>query len=296
MSRPLVVSFPAELATVMGQSRSSSTTSLRQEAGRLALPTGVTLEYVDRGAAAGQPIVMLHGLSDSYRSFDLLAPHLRPGVRMIAPSLRGHGDSDRPAGRCSMRAMAADVAALMDLLRAAPAVIVGHSMGSRVALRLALDHPSHVRKLVLVGGFAPGLPNAALDDLVATAEALPARLPFSFAREFQLGCLAAPVSPAFVSGMIEQTLKVPTGIFREALAAFIADDMPAALPRIDVPVQLMWGMRDAFVSQADQQALMEALPDARLRAYEGIGHTPQWECPERFAADLMTFCEAPATR
>ena len=162
-------------------------------------------------------------------------------------------------------------------------------MGARVALRLALDHPSRVRKLVFVNGFAPGLPNPSIDALVAAVAQLPAHLPVGFAREFQGACFAQPVDPQFVEAMVAQTLKLPTTVFRQVLDAFIADDTRALLPRIDVPVQLIWGSRDAFVTRGDQRALLEALPTASLREYAEVGHTPHWECPARFAADLMDF-------
>jgi non-heme chloroperoxidase len=259
------------------------------EVRRLALPDRLTLEYVDAGPVDALPIVLLHGLSDTHRSFDQLWPHLPAHVRVVALTLRGHGDSDRPADGYTMPAMAADVAAAMDVLRVGPAVVVGHSMGARVALRVALDHPSRVRKLVFVSAFAPGLPNRSVDELVAAVAQLPAHLPVEFAREFQGACFSQPVDPQFVEAMVAQTLKVPTAVFRQVLDAFIADDTRAMLPRIGVPVQLIWGNRDAFVSRGDQRALLEALPNASLREYADVGHTPHWECPARFAADLIDF-------
>lgn len=261
------------------------------EVRRLALPSHLTLEYVDAGPVDGLPIVLLHGLSDTHRSFDQLWPHLPAHVRVVAPTLRGHGDSDRPADGYTMPAMAADVAAVMDALGLGPAVVVGHSMGARVALRLALDHPSRVGKLVLVNAFAPGLPNPSVDELVAAVARLPAHLPVEFARDFQGACFAQPVDPRFVEAMVAQTLKLPTAVFRQVLDAFVADDTRTMLSRIDVPVQLIWGNRDAFVSRGDQRALLEALPKASLREYADVGHTPHWECPARFVADLMDFVE-----
>ena len=140
-----------------------------------------------------------------------------------------------------------------------------------------------------MNGFAPGLPNPSIDELVAAVAQLPAHLPVGFAREFQGACFAQPVDPQFVEAMVAQTLKLPTAVFRQVLDAFIADDTRAMLPRIDIPVQLIWGNRDAFVSRADQRALLEALPTASLREYADVGHTPHWECPARFAADLKDF-------
>lgn len=103
--------------------------------GRIALPTGVTLPCVDRGPADGAPVVLLHGVTDSWRSFEPLLPHLPGSIRAIVPSLRAHGDADRPEGSYRPADFAADVAALLDRLGIDEAVLAGHSMGSAVALR-----------------------------------------------------------------------------------------------------------------------------------------------------------------
>ncbi|MEQ9814027.1 MAG: alpha/beta fold hydrolase [Azospirillaceae bacterium] len=78
-------------------------------------------------------MLLLHGLSDSWRSFELALPHLPDSIRVFALSLRGHGDSRRPEAGYHFRDFAADVAAFMDALDLESTVVVGHSMGSAVA-------------------------------------------------------------------------------------------------------------------------------------------------------------------
>ena len=110
-------------------------------------------------------MLLLHGYTDSWRSFELILPHLPSSVRAIAPSQRGHGDADRPASGYGAADLAADAVALMDALGLDRAVVAGHSMGSLVAQRVALDHPGRVRGLVLLGAFATLRGNPAVREL-----------------------------------------------------------------------------------------------------------------------------------
>jgi non-heme chloroperoxidase len=114
----------------------------------------VTLEYVEQGDRAGVPMLLLHGVTDSWRSFERVLPHLPTSIRAFAVTQRGHGDSGRPAAGYRTRDFASDVTAFADALSLGPVLVVGHSMGSTNAMRFALDHPGRIRGLVLVGAFA----------------------------------------------------------------------------------------------------------------------------------------------
>ena len=63
----------------------------------IVLPTGVTLPYVEQGDPDGVPVILLHGVTDSWRSFEPVLPHLPPSIRAFALTQRGHGDADRPS-------------------------------------------------------------------------------------------------------------------------------------------------------------------------------------------------------
>src|SRR3712207_4230183 len=101
------------------------------------LPNGVTLPYAVQGDPSGTPVVLLHGWPDSWRSFEGVMAHLPASVHAFALTQRGFGDADRPAAGYDPSDFAADVAAFMDAVGLASAVIVGHSMGSFVAQRVA---------------------------------------------------------------------------------------------------------------------------------------------------------------
>lgn len=120
------------------------------------LPSGIRLEYEERGDPDGVPVLLLHGVTDSRRSWDPVLPHLPPSIRAIALTQRGHGESDRPAAGYAIEDMAGDAAAVIDALRLGPAVVVGHSMGTWVAERLAIDSPERVLATVVAAG--PGAP------------------------------------------------------------------------------------------------------------------------------------------
>lgn len=99
-------------------------------------------------------VLLIHGVTASHRAFDLLIPHL-PGVRIIAPDLRGRGRSSGVQGKSSMAQHAKDMVAVFDALNVQSAVVVGHSMGAFVGLVLSDMWPERVQRLVLVDGGLP---------------------------------------------------------------------------------------------------------------------------------------------
>ena len=262
---------------------------------RVRLSTGIEVEYVAQGDATGVPVILLHGLTDSLRSYDPLLPHLPASIRAFAISLRGHGDSDRPDSNYAMRDMAGDVVAFMDAMHLDTATIVGHSMGARVAMRLAVDHPGRVRRLVLLAAFAPGPANPALDELRAAVDGLTVEGLPAFARAFQEGTIARPVATTFVATMVGESLKLPPATWRSALAGFLSDDTSSGLATVRMPVLLVWGERDSFVPRRDQDLLRSAFPDARLEVYAATGHAVHWEDPARVARHLLAFLGEPRT-
>jgi pimeloyl-ACP methyl ester carboxylesterase len=106
-----------------------------------AVGADVRLEYVETGDPNGLPVVFLHGVTDSWTSFEGTMERLPESIRAIAVSQRGHGNSSRPAAGYSMEYFSRDVRHFMDALELPAAVIVGHSMGGFVAQRFAAELP-----------------------------------------------------------------------------------------------------------------------------------------------------------
>jgi pimeloyl-ACP methyl ester carboxylesterase len=255
------------------------------------LNTGVRLEYVEQGPADGIPVIFLHGVTDSWRSFELVLARLPATVHAFAVSLRGHGDSSRPDIGYRYRDFSEDVRAFMDVMGLARAAIVGHSMGASVAQRLIADHPQRVSRLVLMGSFAAISGNIAVAEFV-TNEILLLADPIApaFAREWQLSTLANPTEPAFLETVVAETLKVPARVWHQAFSGFLATpDFTDELRRVTVPVLLVWGDRDTYATRADQDALQRAMPAARLVVLEGTGHAVHWEKPDKVVDAVVGF-------
>jgi pimeloyl-ACP methyl ester carboxylesterase len=256
----------------------------------VSLSTGVRMEYVEQGDAGGVPVIFLHGVTDSWRSFERVLPQLPPNIHAFALSQRGHGDSSRPPSGYRFADMSADLLAFMDAMSLGTAIIVGHSMGASVAQRFVIDHSDRVARVVLMGAFStysdPGLADFVASSIVPLTDPISA----SFAREWQLSTLARAMPAAHLDAVVSETLKVPARVWREAFDGFLkTPDFTSELTKVSVPVLLMWGDRDSYALRAAQDRLLDVMPEARLIVYEGFGHTFHWEDPEQFTRDLLPF-------
>jgi non-heme chloroperoxidase len=254
------------------------------------LASGLALDYVEQGDRSGLPLLLLHGYTDSWRSFQPLLAALPKGLRAIALSQRGHGDSDKPRVRYETSGLAADVVGFMDSLEIEAALIAGHSMGSLVAQRFAIDYPRRTRGLVLLGAFMTlkGNPGAAALWQESVA-ALEDPVDPGFARQFQQSTLARSVPSDLFETIVEESLKVPAHVWWSALRNLLDTDFSKELTKIAAPTLILWGNKDGFCSWREQEALKAAIAGAGLITYPGTGHAPHWEEPRKAAADIAAF-------
>lgn len=114
------------------------------------------LHYMDWGNEGAPPLLLIHGGRDHCRNWDWTAERLRDRYHIIAPDLRGHGDSAwSPDGNYNIRNFVYDIAQLMHQLNLGPHAIVAHSMGGNIALRYAGLYPDQVKKIVAIEGLGP---------------------------------------------------------------------------------------------------------------------------------------------
>jgi non-heme chloroperoxidase len=257
------------------------------------LPTGVTLQYAEHGDPSGRPVLLLHGFSDSWYSFELLMRHLPSTIRALALTQRGHGDSSHPEKHYRPADFVADAAAFLDALDVRSAVVVGHSMGGTIAQRFAIDHPGRTSALCLVGVFHSLANSEAAQQLTGAVEQLEDPVDRDFVREFQRSTIIRPVPQAFFETVVQESIKLPARVWKD-VAACMADDFSSELHKIAAPTLLVWGEQDALVPRSDQDAQLAAIADSQLEVYEGTGHSVHWEQPERFANDLVNFIEEKA--
>jgi non-heme chloroperoxidase len=250
----------------------------RIDVGNIVLSSGLRLRYLHGGAADGPVVLMLHGLSDSSYSYRRVLPLLPPHLRFIAIDQRGHGDSDRPVSGYSMDDLAADAIDVLDELGIARAVVVGHSMGSFVARKVAERDPHRVERLVLIGtALSPR--NALLAELRTVLDALKDPIREPFIREFQMSCVHQPVPAEFMNAIVADSAKVPSRVWQAAIEGLWRFE--ARWP-LSVPTAILGGENDAVFSRAEQAALFEATERSSLHLEPGIGHCLHWEAPERF--------------
>jgi pimeloyl-ACP methyl ester carboxylesterase len=241
---------------------------------------GVRLNYVHGGPAGAPVVLMLHGLSDSSYSFSRVLPLLADRLRVIALDQRGHGDSDRPTTGYSTNALAGDLLELMDALRIDRATVVGHSMGSFVARRVAERAPERITRLILVGT-AMSPRNPVMTELQRTVEGLTDPVDEEFIREFQESTLFQPVPPEFFERVVAESKKLPAHVWREALRGML--EYQPQWP-ITCPTTILGGDRDSVFSADEQAAVFLATERSTLHIETGIGHTLHWEAPERFVS------------
>ena len=119
------------------------------------LPGRLTMQYVEQGRGDAVPVVALHGVTDSWRSFEPILPHLPATLHFFALTQRGHGDSEAPASGYALVDFADDVVAFLDAQRLERAVIVGHSMGSANARGRAVGPTPRRGRFVATFGCKP---------------------------------------------------------------------------------------------------------------------------------------------
>lgn len=252
------------------------------------LANGVTLEYAERGHGKGQVVIFLHGYTDSWYSFSRVLELLPPRYHGYALTQRGHGDSDKPLTGYEMSTFAADVVAFMDRFGIQEAAIVGHSMGSVVAQRVAIEYPDRVSKLVLVGS-TPYSANEVVLGLLDFVLTLEDPIDPTFVRDFQVSTTFQPVPEGFLDRVVAESLKVPARVWKAALSGLVATDNREALDRIQAPTLIVYGDQDTVFPLSDQHDLDAGIPDSRLLVYPQTGHGVHWERPEQFTADLAEF-------
>ena len=256
--------------------------------GTARLATGPRLHYAEQGDPTGEAVLFLHGWPDSWFSFSRVLPLLPPRLRAFAVDQRGFGDSDRPAAGYGIADLADDAAAFLDAVGVARATVVGHSFGTFVARRLCVAHPARVARLVLIDS-AVSPANPVTRQVQASLPALEDPVPVAFAREFQQGTVYLPVPEIFFERIVAESVKLPARLWRTLFDNLLAFEDAADLRRIAAPTLLLWGDRDALFPREDQDRLAALIPGARLRVYAETGHCPNWERPERVAADLVEF-------
>lgn len=262
-----------------------------EELEHVLLRTGIDMAYLEQSSRRGKPVLFLHGFTDSHHSFDRNLPSFSDRFHVFALDQRGHGDSSQPDCCYSQADFADDVVAFMDAVGVRRASVVGHSMGSFIAQKVALDHPERVERLVLIGSAPTIAGNPVALDLAAAVDQLTDPIDPEFAREFQASTFFRPIPESFLDTAVQDSLKVPAAIWQQALDGLIAEDHSSDLGRIRAPTLILYGDQDVFLSASDQAELDSAIPRSRLITYPQTGHGVHVELPRAVNRALERFLD-----
>ena len=224
---------------------------------------GVRLSWLDSGGD-GPVLLCLHALWMQAGSFAALADRLFPDWRVVAPDLRGHGQSET-GGDLTPEALARDAAALIAGLGTPPAVVLGNSLGGTVAIVLAARHPELVRAIIVEeGGVRPEGTLPFLDDWRGV---FPDRA--AFARK--AGPLYWSLAPSLVEGPEGVRLGPDVEALRRILDALQADRWSDWLAT-RCPALLVGGRDSRVMDEADLREIADGRPGVRLAMVDGGGH------------------------
>jgi pimeloyl-ACP methyl ester carboxylesterase len=261
-------------------------------ASSVALGTGLALSYATVGDRSARPVIFLPGPTDSWTSYEPVLEQLPSSVWALAVSQRGHGDSDKPAAGYRVEDFAADLPPLLDALGVQRAVVAGHSGSCMTARRFAIDHPERVAGLVLEASPTTLRDHPGLTEFVESVVTdLRDPIEPSFARAFVADTSSTQLGRAMVDRLASELMKVPAWVWKEMFRELLAYDDLAEIEQIAAPTLVLWGDSDGLVDHDMQTTLAERIRGAELLVYHGIGHTPRWEDPARFAGDVASFAE-----
>ncbi|CUR56795.1 Alpha/beta hydrolase fold protein [metagenome] len=272
---------------------------------------GHELSYVDSGS--GPVLLFIHGILGSRGQWRHLVDLIDDDHRVVVPDLFGHGDSAKPTGDYSLSSHAATLRDLLDHLGIERVTLVGHSLGGGIAMQFYYLFPDRVDRLVLVasGGLGREV------NLVLRSATLPGA-------EQVLGVVASAPVLQRVEALGRGAQKVgwkpgaDIGAIwrgftslgdRDSRRAFLAttravidiggqsisahDHLQAVTPP---PTLIVWGSRDRMIPAWHALSAQRAVPDCRVELFEGAGHFPHLDDPDRFARVLREFMADGATR
>jgi pimeloyl-ACP methyl ester carboxylesterase len=260
----------------------------------VALPDAETLAYVSLGDEHGEPVVLIHGYTDSSRDWVPLAPYLSPRFHLILVDIRGHGASSKPECCYTRLDFAYDIKLLLDKLHVQRADIVGHSLGSIIAQAFAEFWPERTRKLVLISSTARLWSQSAPQPAWAQAirqlkEPVDPDSPFMI----EWWSSPTPVDPDFLRRQRRDAAAIPLRVWVAVLDQGLSgEDLQQSLPRIKAPTLLIWGAKDPLIPEEARQSLRQGLPQAQVKVFDGLGHNPFWEQPQAVADVINTFLTA----
>jgi 4,5:9,10-diseco-3-hydroxy-5,9,17-trioxoandrosta-1(10),2-diene-4-oate hydrolase len=272
----------------------SSASSIGPPFGRMhTLPSAHDMHVLEAGA--GPAVVFIHGSgpgANAYSNFSLNYTTIAAaGYRVVLPDLIGFGYSSKPVGiDYTLDLFVSTCIELLDALGIDQCVLVGNSLGGAVALKIAMDQPRRVRKLVLM---APGGIESREDyfKMPGIQQMVSGFVGAGFDRAGLRRLLELlTFDPKFVTDeRVEQRLNILQTQPKEVLSRMKIPDLSSELDRVRCPVLGFWGIEDQFCPASGYEKILRSVPRSRFIMYSRCGHWAMIERSEDFNRNVLEF-------
>lgn len=232
----------------------------------------------------GPPLVLVHGIASRAADAALIYRPLMQHHRVYALDLLGYGESDKPPEASYSVSMQGEIVrGFMDALQLPRVDLMGVSLGGWIALKVAADAPSRVRRLVLVSSAGVAFPTTLRETTFTPTNLEELRASFALQTDMRL--------PEFVlRDFLRRSSSKAWVVRRSMRSALRADDLlDRKLQRVTMPVLLVWGTRDRIIPISVAAMLQREMPHARLVRLEGCGHLAIVECRDRAVPPIVRF-------
>jgi pimeloyl-ACP methyl ester carboxylesterase len=248
---------------------------------------GTTLSYREHGSAGLPTMVVLHSLGADGHMWDGCLPHLTGTHRVVVPDCRGHGSSG-VSSKVSIDQWVDDLHDVFESAGAAPAVLVGVSLGGIQAIAFAAEHPELVSALVVADTFV-ALPTDVADSKIRNLGGQAAVLPMS------------AVAEQYVADTFQEPYPDGADAVRRALSQMDADSYVAAvdacfgvqiadrLAHVSAPTLVLWGDRDAKTPRPLNEEIAAGIDGSRFAVVPDAGHLSNIDNPAAFSAAVAAF-------
>jgi pimeloyl-ACP methyl ester carboxylesterase len=238
-----------------------------------------------------ETILLHHAAAGNIKRWYAWVPALAQHYRVIRMDARGHGDSTKPPPdyRWDIKVLARDISRLIEILGLTPVHLVGASGGGIVCLQFAHDYPQCVRSLSLVAS-TPKLARTGTD--LASWRGL---IDEKGVKGWLLSNTAARFAPGTPRELTEwfaqEGARTPLHIAKEFTAYMATVDLTDTLGEIKVPTLILAARSDTITPMEVQHLMVERIPKAKLKVFDGVGHNMKVEIPDALAAEVLTFVQ-----
>ena len=256
------------------------------------LSTGITMSYSEYGTQNTETIVLIHGYTDTSRSFDEVAKYiqkLHPKSRIISPDLRGHGNSSVPttAEDFKIEDFSKDILALLEEKKISKFHLVGHSLGGMIAQDIAVNHPDKLESLVLISTLTDATKNIAIQDFLKKALIYgewKTKLVSDFGTDWkqqsyhltpkhlgnetltflkEIWVTEARADTDFLNSIYQETIDISLVTWFETLKRIAEFDITQKMEQLKVPTLVIWGSDDDLMpNQPEQEKIQSVLKSA----------------------------------